>query len=291
MLGLNHSYMEYSPAEYMDPYDIMSAYSVVYDTTGTLTPPGSPYYTFGPGLNAVNMDYAGWLDPTRVLTGGAQSFTLRPLHRHDLPGWLAAKLTIGYDTVYVEFRSNDRWDRAMAPCVLLHRHRTVGLATPVSELLANAAGPTPVPLVLTAGGEYETGDKTDPFGFYAQLRVTRVDPVALEADVTLTVRARRQIEPSGVLFGGVASDGGGLIWTPGRGFVKVPPRSPLLPVLEILADVEAVEEHHALVSRQGNAAVLSASLLREAGERLTEIARARTADQVPGPPLKRTGGG
>jgi hypothetical protein len=54
----------------------------------------------GPGLNAWNMRSQGWLDESRVWRGSGTSFDstieLRPLHRRELPGLLAAELPGGY---------------------------------------------------------------------------------------------------------------------------------------------------------------------------------------------------
>jgi M6 family metalloprotease-like protein len=286
-LGLPHSRLEGSAAEYADPWDIMTAYdSVFFDNSGTLTPPGSPYFTFGPGLNAVNMDIVGWLDPTRVFTAsGTASFRLRPLHRRDLPGWLAARIQIGYEVVYVEFRMNDGWDaRIPDPCILLHRHSTHPVeGKPCSELLVANAGAKPSPRAELLDGEsFETGNAADPFGFFARITATRIDADNREALINVYVRHRRQIEPAGTLFGGVTVDGGGLVWTPGRGFVKVPPRSPLLHVLELLANIETLQT----ISRSERGDLveqLTLESLLKARDHLTGIIDARQQPHVPAP--------
>jgi M6 family metalloprotease-like protein len=148
-LGLaSHSRMEGSAVEYGDPWDIMSAYDgIFYDTSGTLTPPGSPYFTFGPRVNAVNMDIVGWLDQSRVVTAGSGTFHLRPLHRRDLSGWLAARVPIGGETIYVEFRMKEGWDvQIPTPCILLHRHSVHPAdGRPCSELLLANPGASPDP--------------------------------------------------------------------------------------------------------------------------------------------------
>jgi hypothetical protein len=197
----------------------MSAYDGVFlSTSGTETPPGSPYFTFGPGVNAVNMDIAGWLDPTRVFSGsGSGSFKLRPLHRRDLSGWLVARLQIGWEVIFVEFRMNDRWDADIPePCVLLHRrttHPVDGVAC--SELLlANSDAKPPRP-ELVQGDSYQAGAADDPFGFFARITVSHIDRHTQEATVNVYVRQRRQIDPQGTPMLGVTVGGGGLVWTPG----------------------------------------------------------------------------
>ena len=291
-LGLaSHSRLEGSAEEYADPWDIMSAYTgVFYDTSGTMTPPGSPYFTFGPGLNAVNMEIAGWLDQTRVFTGsGSSSFRLRPLHRRDLPGWLTARLQIGLETIYVEFRMNEGWDVQIPnPCLLLHQHSVhPGDGRPCSELLLANPGASPNPRAeLREGESFETGDAADPFGFYARITATRIDTGNREALVNVYIRQRRQIEPAGTPFGGVTSDGGGWVWTPGRGFVKVPPRSPLLPVLELVADSEVLQT----LSRSGRSDLieqLTLDRLSSVRDHLSALIDARKQPHVPGLPTAR----
>src|SRR4029453_12609124 len=77
----------------------------------------------GPGLNAANMKSQGWLDLSRVWHASGDTtdelVTLRPLDRHDLPGYLAVEL---YDGLLVEFRLRAGWDAAIPrSAVLVHR--------------------------------------------------------------------------------------------------------------------------------------------------------------------------
>ena len=287
-LGLAaHSRREDSLDDYTDPWDVMSVYDGVYlDAGGTLTPPTSPYYTFGPGLNAVNMEIAGWLDATRLYSTGSTNatFRLRPLHRRDLPGYLAAKVQFGLETLYVEFRTDDRWDAAIPrPCVLLHSkavHPSSGL--PCSELVVARPDAVSPETWLGEGHTYQVGDPADPFGFVAKLTVTSIDSAQQEATIVLAIRHKRPIEPQGVPFGGVTSDGGGLVFVPGRGFVRVPPRSPLLRILEHVAEIETltslqVEGH----TRQLQEIALD-HLVR-ARDDLSAVIDSRSDPQVPAP--------
>lgn len=285
-----HSRLEGSGEEYGDRWDIMTAYDGVYlDTSGTQDPPLSPYFTFGPGLNAVNMDLAGWLDHTRVFTGnGSVSFKLRPLHQRDLPGWLAARLQIGFETIYVEFRVNSGWDVQIPDsCILLHRRSLrPDDGSPCSELLVANPNARPNPRAeLREGESFETGEAADPFGFFARITATQIDAGNKEALVNVYIRNHRRIEPQGTFFGGVTVDGGGIVWTPGRGFVKVPPRSPLLVVLETLADVEALQ---GISSGDRNLLEqVTLERLSKARNHLTQIIDARQRSQVPAPPSVR----
>src|SRR6266550_3426325 len=87
--GLDHSRREGSQADYQDPWDVMS-------TDGPYEQPDAEYGSVGPGLNASNMRSRSWLDESRVWKAGNSDFNttikLRPLHRHDLAGTLAADL-------------------------------------------------------------------------------------------------------------------------------------------------------------------------------------------------------
>src|SRR5262249_14309016 len=103
--GLSHSRIDGSDQDCQDPWDIMSI-------NAWPTPaPDLDYGRRGPGLNAANMRGRGWLDDSRVwgapLGDFNQTIQLRPLHRHDLPGILAAELPpieIGRGRYIVEFR-------------------------------------------------------------------------------------------------------------------------------------------------------------------------------------------
>jgi hypothetical protein len=113
--GLNHSRHDGSTEDYQDPWDVMSTFNA-YSAADI------NYEWRGPGLNACNMRAVGWLDKTRVWRGPPTSrydeeIQLRPLHRYDLPGFLAAEIppyggaTGGY---LVEFRARDRWDQGIS---------------------------------------------------------------------------------------------------------------------------------------------------------------------------------
>lgn len=296
-LGLNHSRMQGYKNEYGDQWDIMSSYGTLhFDLSGGPIPPGSPYFTYGPGLNAVNMDIVGWLDPSRVASGGLGSylFEFRPLHRHDLPGWLAAKLRFGNEIFYVEFRMDDGWDvKFKAPCILLHKlsvHPKSG--RPCSEILVAQPGASAGARAdLRTGRTFEIGDKDDLFGIYARITVREINRADQTALVEVYVREHRPFEPgAGIPFGGVTVDGGGFIWVPGRGPVRVPPRSPILSVLEQLAEAELLQtmsrgEYGLEIDR------LVLGTLITARDALSAIIEARQAPQVPSLPPQSDGSG
>lgn len=286
-LGLEHSRRAGADDEYADKWDIMSAYGVYFDKTGTLKPPRSSYLTFGPGLNAVNMEMAGWLDQRRLYTPGASGgLQLRPLHRRDLPGWLAARIQLGYQTIYLEFRMKGGWDAKIpAHCILLHQRSTHPRdGNPCSELIVAHPGPVGGTRPdLRAGEAYEVGDAADPFAFYARIKVLKIDPVAMTADIEVRIREHRRVEPQGTIYGGVASDGGGLVWTPGRGFTKIPPHSPLIRMLATMAEYEALQSvdgnQHALEQ-------LRMERLVAMRDQLSVMIAGRQSPRVPAPALQ-----
>jgi hypothetical protein len=104
--GLDHARRDGSDDDYMDPWDVMSVYD------GTFMQPSDEWGTIGPGLNAMCMRSRGWLDENRVwksVSAGINTvLQLRPLHRRDLPGFLAAEL----GDYLIEYRPNQRWDAA-----------------------------------------------------------------------------------------------------------------------------------------------------------------------------------
>lgn len=124
--GLQHSRQHGSDQDYQDKYDIMSALNAY-------SSPDQDYCAKGPGLNAWNMRSRGWLDENRVWHCPSGLFfeilQLRPLHRRDLDGYLAAELpplnhTEGFPMHLVEYRKKERWDSGFpASCVLVHRYQ------------------------------------------------------------------------------------------------------------------------------------------------------------------------
>jgi Gametolysin peptidase M11 len=128
--GLNHSYREGSNAEYQDFWDIMSTYVSSAGRSPTYTAVDHDYCARGPGMNAWNMRDRGWLDESRVWrTDKYVSFDgsvqLRPLHRHDLAGYLAAQIHAfdGASSNYLfELRIKSGWDEGIPrSAVLVHQ--------------------------------------------------------------------------------------------------------------------------------------------------------------------------
>ena len=128
--GLQHNRRDNSPNDYGDRWDIMGSWT--YNaTTSKFASVDADYCARGPGMDAWNMRGRGWLDESRVwhcpTTDFVETITLRPLHRRDLPGFLAAELPSvspanGHPTYLVEYRKQDQWDAGLPrSCVLVHR--------------------------------------------------------------------------------------------------------------------------------------------------------------------------
>jgi hypothetical protein len=111
--------------DYQDQWDVMSY-------KRTLTAPDPNFGQRGPGVNAWNMRSRGWLDESRVWKPSGTTFDqtvqLRPLHRRDLAGSLAAELPPqdglgGHGRYLVEYRIKQGWD-AQFPrsAVFVHRY-------------------------------------------------------------------------------------------------------------------------------------------------------------------------
>ena len=250
-----------SDDDYADPFDVMSMFAA--DAGDHPTQPDLPV---GPGLNSAFMDRAGWLDQSRVLTSPMQ-VALRPLHRRDLPGYLAA-LVNGY---YIEYRPKVRWDSGFTQSrVFVHTRANS------TSYLEKDLGP---------GEHFVVGDPRGLFGAFFAVTVDAIDDTSLTATVSIQARHERTFAAGPAeIFGGVAIDGGGFIVIGGK-IVRIPPRSPMLRVLEQLVAVETMTtaslpahlEHRMKVEVL---TALSADLSAQADE-LTElhtpIARKRNA--------------
>ncbi len=220
--GLDHARLQGSTDDYQDPYDVMSTAAF----PGMQTP-HREFDTAGPGLNSWNMRSRGWLDENRVWSSpsGAWNVTLqlRPLHRKDLPGILAAQI----GPYLVEFRMPERWDAAFPnACVLVHRfddnHSYLMPATSGSQH-------------LQVGSQFRVGDPSISLIDYFAIDVTEIDTEQQTA--TIHVYQRRGEHPrvtEGIfaqVFGGIAVDGGGFIIVNGR-IIPIPPRGPAYDLVE-----------------------------------------------------------
>lgn len=226
--GLDHSREDGATADYRDRWDVMSTWDSCF------MQPHNDYVLIGPGLNAANMAGRGWLDESRVWSSGTTSFNttiqLRPLHRRDLSGFLAAR----FGNYLVEFRKKDRWDAAIPrSAVLVHRFEDNR-----SYLMSANDGQQD----LVAGSIL--GDNPGNNNFHRFARVTTLEVIEInDAGQFATIRLEHELRSipevgPGKLFGGVAAGGDGWLFIGGK-LVRIPPRSPLIRVLEQIAVYES----------------------------------------------------
>ncbi len=222
--GLDHSKVDGSEDHYQDPWDTMSTWDGCYMAS-------DPAYTLiGPGLNAPNMRYMGWLDETRVWKASTHSFdqqiVLRPLHSRDLPGHLAAEVPGVNGGFLVEFRVNEDWDSGFPrSAVFVHR-----FANGHSYRMLGTGGNSD----LVVGDRFTWGNSSAIFAPYTEVIVDEINTKRHFARVTLRYRAAVRIPApwvgAGQLIGGIEVDGGGFIIVNGVPH-PVGPWDPLLPVL------------------------------------------------------------
>jgi hypothetical protein len=184
--GLQHSRLDGSLFDYRDPLDVMS--------TRNAYSGGDPEYgQRGPGLNAWNMRSHGWLDESRVYHPPSgefeQTIELKPLHRRDLPGFLAAELGMvqnGFPSYLIEYRKKEGWDSGLpASSISVRRYEGSDgqLLGGHSYLMTGANGKTE----LGAGDQFQNG------GF--RMTVLSID------DATSTATVRLGYYPCGVSCG------------------------------------------------------------------------------------------
>ena len=192
--GLDHSLADGSWEEYQDRWDIMSAMNSWSATHNEFT-------NIGPLLNAWNMRGRGWLDETRVwrgdLTGLDARLELRPLARHDLPGWLAAELPGGY---LVEFRTPVDWDQAIPRAAILV-HRFVRNYSILMKSVSDSWD-------IVQGDAFQMGDPVRLQDPYLRLDVETIDAARGCATVRIQYRPAEQND-LGIFYRG---DDDWLVW-------------------------------------------------------------------------------
>ena len=181
--GLDHSRVDGNETtDYLDPWDIMS-------THNAYSGPDPDYHLRGPGVNAWNMRCRGWLDESRVWHCPNGTFTqtlqLRPLHRKDLSGFLAAELppmndTGGFPRYLVEYRKKENWDNGIPrSCILVHRFEG-----PIGQFLGTHSY---VMKGSTGWSDLVAGDTFAPYAPFGgpQLVVLSIDDNTSTANVIL----------------------------------------------------------------------------------------------------------
>jgi hypothetical protein len=149
-MGLGHSFLGNPETDYGNPWDIMSAMRVHYIGS-------APYSPAGPGANAPNLDYLGWLPGELTWTpahgiGGSETIQLRALSNLGL-GFMAAKLTKAESTYYAEYRQPTAWDAAVpGQAVFINEDRTWLWCRKCQELTLAVASP---PGPCAGGGQHD----------------------------------------------------------------------------------------------------------------------------------------
>jgi hypothetical protein len=184
--GLDHSRRDGSTEDYTDQWDTMSTWG------STHRAPHPRWTAVGPGLNGPNMRSQRWLDERRVWRSSraeAQTITLRPLHRRELPGFLGAELP-GADSshsLFIEFRDVDRWDAGIPePTVLVHRFEGNH-----SYVMHDAAGHDS----LTRGRVLQYGEMNALSSAFGRVEVLDIDAPNRSARVRLQHRAAMGVVP------------------------------------------------------------------------------------------------
>jgi hypothetical protein len=228
--GLNHSRRDGSPDDYQDPWDIMSAENDYFFGT-------DPEFGLrGPALNAANMRAQQWLDQSRVFhAAGPQSrVELRPLHRRDLPGYLAAELPNG---LIAEFRVKDGWDAAIPrSAVFVHRFDSGN-----SYIMAGDAGN----FDLVAGDSFS--QLLTPWGSRLSLTASSIDEDTQTATIGVEVvwLPFPHYDIYQQVLGLIPVDGGGIVitWSGGMPHItKVPGNNPMARVLEPMVRFLSAEQ-------------------------------------------------
>ena len=243
--GLEHSFDQSdrkaatwsAPGEYFDRQDIMSALNV-----DSIDDPR--FGARGPLLCAANLDRMGWLPPSRVWTptGRNSSDTgeidLVSLGHPEIPGYLAARV----GDLYVEFRTDDRWDAGLPrPMVLIHKlidPNAVVIASDESNYVndwqpGQTYGASDFELLLHGG---------------LQVRVESFNLTAKKARISVRAVASRPLVAGPVrLLGGVANDGGGILLLNGK-VVRIPPRTPFQVLAEQMAEAITAEANVAALT-------------------------------------------
>ena len=256
------------PIVYGDRFDIMGGEGSKYSFAepSLVTEPGANRRAMsGPGMTAPTLIATGWLDPFRGGIGRDMSASighwgveleLSALRGAPAPDWagppVCAWFDVGEERFIIEYRTRDAggWDRALpahpgsdaAGWIVVHRTPLHGAITTLQ-----------VAVLPGAHGESWSAGKDDPFDIFSpgpvKLSVRGFDRA--RGTVNLFLNRRQPWEPhGGISFGGLRQDGDGLVWTPGRGFTPVPPHSPVVAVLERVAQLQQLQT---LVERPADA--------------------------------------
>lgn len=262
VIGLEHSFDQSDRrleswsqlGEYYDRFDIMSAMNV-------WSYRSERFGRSGPLLSVANMDRMGWLPASRVWSArtsnssGTECFDLVSLSHPELPGFLGARV----GELYVEFRTREGWDSGLPyPGVLLHVMSGDNAVVLASDRDKHV-------LHWQPGQVYGPDDLTFRIIGGTRIAIESFDQEARRARICVERRASRPyVAGPGRISAGVAAGGGGYIILPSGRRVPVPPRSPLIAMLEEVAagleDERALGQAAREVMLRGGIAELAARL-------------------------------
>ena len=207
--------------DYQDPWDTMSTWSACYIAAHdrwTEVGPGSTRPTCAAAAGSTRPASGGRLRELR------RGIDLRPLHRRDLPGLLAAELPgpSGAGSVLVELRVPERWDAAIPEAtVLVHRFEDNHLPdlrhrrrTRISSRATRSVRPT-------------DADQRAAWGASGRVEVLSISAEAQRRASAMHHRpapvGARPASRAARLVGGVEVDGGGFFLSGGK-VIRIPPK-------------------------------------------------------------------
>jgi len=250
------------PEIYKNHFCVMGAlgWPAVFADDAIADPTAQMLNQSGPGMSGPTLMATGWLkedehglgvelSDSNLFSGGGTVLELSALAGAPGPMWMRPPVVIRYHDLVIEYRvgASDGWDRGLPDpgtgaggWVVVHRSdRSAPRALYIDSVAARSGA------VLVLG-------KDNPVDLFHPGPV-KISILSFDAGAR-TVRlhlARRAARPAlgATTYGGVDVGGGGLVWTPGRGFTPVPPHSPLIGVLDEVARIQALQEMMALASR------------------------------------------
>jgi hypothetical protein len=249
-------------AIYQNRFCVMGArpWAAVFADDAIPDPTGQMLNQSGPGMSAPTLLATGWLkedahatavhlSDNNLFSSGGAVLQLSALSGAPGPAWGRPPVMARYNDLVIEYRvgASHGWDRGLPDpgpgaggWVVVHRSiRSTPRALYVSSVPAKPGA------VLSIGND-------SPFDLFnpgpVKISVLSFDASARTVSLGLSRRAAKQL-PSSTSYGGVTVGGGGLVWTPGRGVTPVPPRSPLITVLEAVARIQALQDMMAVASR------------------------------------------
>jgi hypothetical protein len=237
----------------------------------------------------------GWLDESRVWKPlfenfATQDVVLRPLHRRDLDGYLAAEL--GH--YLVEYRVAEKWDAGLqgGSGILVHRFdegdaRSYVMGPPASEELAALFSAHP----QKVGETFQVGDESKIFDSVYRCEVLAINDAAHTATIRLSYRpGAEQPGPHQRPFGlGRADSGGGGIYIQDGVVHRIPPSGPVAQIMQqIVAHADATALRDTGIRTLTQAAALT-GIMRHATEALRALDPIRTPAAAPIPSSDQVG--